>query len=76
MDVETQQQQNRHGGARANSRRTRFEPTDEERKQDDAMAGYGFGQSHIAAISWTGIVLANLRDRLKDELERDLAYST
>lgn len=73
MDVETQQQQNRHGGARANSGRPRFEPTDEERKQVEAMAGYGVGESHIAALIRGGIGLSTLRERFKEDLERGRA---
>ena len=73
MDVETQQQQNRHGGARTNSGRPRFEPTDEERKQVEAMAGYGVGESHIAALIRGGIGLSTLRERFKEDLERGRA---
>jgi len=73
MQVETQQQQNRHGGARENSGRPRFEPTDEERKQVEAMAGYGVGESHIAALIRGGIGLSTLRERFKEDLERGRA---
>jgi len=73
MEVETQQQQNRHGGARENSGRPRFEPTDEERKQVEAMAGYGVGESHIAALIRGGIGLSTLRERFKEDLERGRA---
>jgi len=73
MDVETQQQENRHGGARPNSGRPRFEPTDEERKQVEAMAGYGVGESHIAALIRGGIGLSTLRERFKEDLERGRA---
>ena len=53
--------------------RPRFEPTDEERKQVEAMAGYGVGESHIAALIRGGIGLSTLRERFKEDLERGRA---
>jgi hypothetical protein len=49
--------------------RPRFEPTDEERKQVEAMAGYGVGEAHIAALIRGGIGVSTLRERFKENLE-------
>jgi hypothetical protein len=73
MEVESQQQQNRHGGARENAGRPRFEPTDEERKQVEAMAGYGVAEAHIASLIRGGIGVSTLRERFKENLEQGRA---
>jgi hypothetical protein len=73
MEVESHQQQNRHGGARENAGRPRFEPTDEERKQVEAMAGYGVAEAHIAALIRGGIGVSTLRERFKENLEQGRA---
>jgi hypothetical protein len=73
MEVESHQQQNRHGGARENAGRPRFEPTDEERKQVEAMAGYGVAEAHIASLIRGGIGVSTLRERFKENLEQGRA---
>ena len=73
MEVESKQQQNRHGGARENAGRPRFEPTDEERKQVEAMAGYGVAEAHIASLIRGGIGVSTLRERFKANLEQGRA---
>ena len=73
MEIETQQQQNRRGGARENAGRPRFEPTDEERKQVEAMAGYGVAEAHIASLIRGGIGVSTLRERFKENLEQGRA---
>jgi hypothetical protein len=73
MEVESKQQQNRHGGARENAGRPRFEPTDEERKQVEAMAGYGVAEAHIASLIRGGIGVSTLRERFKENLEQGRA---
>jgi hypothetical protein len=73
MEIETQQQQNRRGGARENAGRPRFEPTNEERKQVEAMAGYGVAEAHIASLIRGGIGVSTLRERFKENLEQGRA---
>lgn len=53
--------------------RPRFEPTDEERKQVEAMAGYGVAEAHIAALIRGGIGVSTLRERFKANLEQGRA---
>jgi hypothetical protein len=44
-----------HGGAREGAGRKPFVPTDAERKQVEAMSGYGLPYEHIAALVRDGI---------------------
>jgi hypothetical protein len=53
--------------------RPRFEPTDEERKQVEAMAGYGVAEAHIASLIRGGIGVSTLRERFKENLEQGRA---
>jgi len=53
--------------------RPRFEPTDEERKQVEAMAGYGVAEAHIASLIRGGIGISTLRERFKENLEQGRA---
>lgn len=56
------------GGAREGSGRKPFEPTDAERKQVEAMSGYGVPFEQIAALVREGIDIDTLRKYFKSEL--------
>lgn len=56
------------GGARPGAGRPAFEPTEHERKQVEALSGYGLSQEHISALIRDGINLDTLRAHFKDEL--------
>ena len=51
-----------NGGARPGAGRKPFEPTDAERKQVEAMSGYGVPFGQIAALIRDGICIDTLRD--------------
>lgn len=57
-----------NGGARPGSGRKEFEPTPQERKQVEALSGYGLPQEHIAALTRDGIHLETLRKHFMVEL--------
>ena len=60
--------QKEHGGARENSGRKAFEPTDAERKQVEAMSGYGLPIEQIAVLVRGGIDTDTLRKHFAKEL--------
>jgi len=60
--------QKEHGGARENSGRKSFEPTDAERKQVEAMSGYGLPIEQIAVLIRGGIDTDTLRKHFAREL--------
>ena len=60
--------QNGHGGARDGSGRKPFEPTDSERKQVEAMSGYGVPHEQIAVLVRDGIDADTLVKYFKAEL--------
>jgi hypothetical protein len=60
--------QKEHGGARENSGRKSFEPTDAERKQVEAMSGYGLPIEQIAVLVRGGIDTDTLRKHFATEL--------
>jgi len=60
--------QKAHGGARENSGRKSFEPTDAERKQVEAMSGYGLPIEQIAVLVRGGIDTDTLRKHFAREL--------
>jgi len=57
-----------NGGARAGSGRKPFLPTDAERKQVEAMSGYGVPFEQIAALVRDGIDIDTLRKYFSPEL--------
>ena len=57
-----------YGGARPGAGRKPFEPTDAERKQVEAMSGYGVPFEQIAALIRDGIHVDTLRDKFATEL--------
>jgi len=57
-----------NGGARAGSGRKPFLPTDAERKQVEAMSGYGVPFEQIAALVRDGIDIDTLRKYFQLEL--------
>lgn len=57
-----------NGGARPGSGRKEFEPTPQERKQVEALSGYGLPQEHIAALIRDGIHLDTLKKHFMSEL--------
>lgn len=58
----------KNGGARPGAGRKPFEPTDHERKQVEALAGYGVPIDHIAALVRDGIDTDTLRKHFAKEL--------
>lgn len=60
--------QNSNGGAREGSGRKPFEPTDAERKQVEAMSGYGLPIEQIAVLVRDGIDADTLRKHFAQEL--------
>lgn len=57
-----------NGGARENAGRMPFEPTDSERKQVEAMSGYGLPIEQIAVLVRGGIDSDTLRKHFATEL--------
>lgn len=60
--------QQAHGGAREGSGRKAFEPTDVERKQVEALSGYGLPIEQIAVLIRDGIDTDTLRKHFATEL--------
>jgi len=60
--------QKNHGGARENSGRMPFNPTDAERKQVEALSGYGLPIEQIAVLVRDGIDTDTLRKHFSSEL--------
>ena len=58
----------KNGGARENAGRPAFEPTDHERKQVEAMSGYGLPIEQIAVLVRDGIDTDTLRKHFAQEL--------
>lgn len=61
------------GGARENAGRPAFEPTDAERKQVEALSGYGLPIDQIAVLVRDGIHIDTLRKHFADELVKGKA---
>lgn len=59
---------NGHGGAREGAGREAFQPTDAERKQVEAMSGYGLPIEQIAILVRNGIDADTLRKHFATEL--------
>lgn len=57
-----------HGGARDGAGRPEFEPTEQERKQVEAMSGYGVPVVQIAAMIRGGIAYETLKKHFGKEL--------
>ncbi len=57
-----------HGGARPGAGREAFEPTDSERKQVEALSGYGLPIEQIAVLVRDGIHVETLRKHFAQEL--------
>jgi hypothetical protein len=57
-----------YGGARENAGRPAFEPTDAERKQVEALSGYGLPIEQIGALVRDGIHVDTLRAHFSSEL--------
>jgi hypothetical protein len=57
-----------YGGARDNAGRPSFEPTDSERKQVEALSGYGLPIEQIAVLVRNGIHVDTLRAHFGTEL--------
>jgi hypothetical protein len=58
----------KNGGARENAGRKPFEPTDSERKQVEALSGYGLPIEQIAVLVRDGIDTDTLRKHFATEL--------
>ena len=58
----------KNGGARPGAGRPAFEPTDHERKQVEAMSGYGLPIEQIAVLVRDGIDTDTLRKHFAQEL--------
>ena len=59
---------NGHGGARPGAGQPPFKPTDAERKQVEALSGYGLPFEQIAALVRDGIDADTLRKHFAQEL--------
>jgi hypothetical protein len=57
-----------HGGAREGAGRPAFEPLETERKQVEALSGYGLPLDQIAVLVRKGISVDTLTAHFKDEL--------
>lgn len=57
-----------YGGARPGAGRMAFEPTDSERKQVEALSGYGLPIEQIAVLVRDGIHVDTLRSHFSTEL--------
>lgn len=57
-----------NGGPRPDSGRAPFEPTETERKQVEALSGYGLPLDQIAVLVRKGISVDTLTTHFKDEL--------
>ena len=57
-----------HGGARAGAGQPAFSPTDAERKQVEALSGYGLPIEQIGALVRDGIHIDTLRAHFSTEL--------
>jgi hypothetical protein len=57
-----------NGGARENAGRLPFQPTDSERKQVEALSGYGLPMEQIAVLVRDGIDADTLRKHFSQEL--------
>lgn len=72
--TEKEEKQNRRkgnpgqGGAQPGAGRPLFVPTDDERKQVEALSGYGLPQDQIAILIRGGIALETLRQHFATEL--------
>ena len=73
LEKPTIKKENHHGGARVGAGRPAFEPTDGERKQVEALSGYGLPFEHIAALVRDGIAKTTLMDHFVKELQRGKA---
>lgn len=58
-----------HGGARKGAGRKAFEPTDAERRQVEALSGYGLPIEQIAVLIRDGIDTDTLRKHFATELQ-------
>lgn len=56
------------GGARSGAGRPEFVPTDAERRQVEALSGYGLPMEQIAVLVRGGIHMETLREHFADEL--------
>jgi hypothetical protein len=57
-----------NGGARPGAGRPSFEPTDAERKQVEALSGYGIPMEQIAALTREGVSVETLNKYFVKEL--------
>lgn len=62
-----------HGGARANAGRKPHAPTDQQRKQVEALSGYGIPMEQIAAL--VGVDEKTVRAHYEDDLNRGRAVA-
>ena len=66
---------NKTDGENKTAGRPEFEPTDAERKQVEAMAGYGVPQDKIATLVRDGINKTTLIKHFRAELDRGIAMA-
>lgn len=69
LEKSVAKKQQTHGGAREGSGRKAFEPTDAERKQVEALSGYGLPIEQIAVLIRDGIDTDTLRKHFATELQ-------
>jgi hypothetical protein len=68
IEKPTLEKPNNKGGARPGAGRPAFEPTDAERKQVEALSGYGLPIEQIGALVRDGIHIDTLRAHFATEL--------
>jgi len=68
-EIKTQDGRKNNGGARENAGRKAFEPTPEDRKQVEALSGYGLPFEQIACLIQGGISADTLSAYFGDELK-------
>lgn len=69
LEKSVAKKQQTHGGAREGSGRKAFEPIDAERKQVEALSGYGLPIEQIAVLIREGIDTDTLRKHFAIELQ-------
>jgi len=69
LEKSVAKKQHTYGGAREGSGRKPFQPTDPERKQVEALSGYGLPIEQIAVLIREGIDTDTLRKHFATELQ-------
>lgn len=68
LETSPAKKKNGHGGSRPGAGQPQFRPTDAERKQVEALSGYGVPMEQIAVLVRDGIDSDTLRKHFQQEL--------